>query len=1081
MKSSLVLVLSFGLAVVCRADAVRLHITGPDGKPVVGAQVRVLEVKPSSGEDLFNNTTNFQSDAAGDVALESKNSLSKVLGKEQSNYLLARVTAPGLAIAVADLKAGDNTLSLAKGQSYSGVVLDGDEKPIVGAKVALFQLAYKQYSPTNYLFGGQKLEAQTDAQGQWSLDNVPAIGILGFNVTAPHFQSESLNLDVSQPAPPLYLEKGATIKGRLLKPDGTPAGDVRFYDGSGGGSLKTNADGTFEVDGSVQEGMYLQVMGGDTNKLPFIVPLKKVEDLQPGEVRDIGDWKTVEGFHLRGMVVDEATKKPIEGVSVSAWGNGLNGYGQSDEAGRFDILVSSDMPSYSVNGAGYVSQNQGNIPSPRGGTADVGTIALKSGRKVKGTLKTANGEGVAGFITARHENGGMVSTQTDEDGNFELGGLTPGEYTLEFPELELVGNPKFKVGTEELAPLKLVVAGDAETTTPQTVTGRVLFGQQPVAGAKIRVQFSNSRGNSLQQTAVSSSSGIFTLTSPLTNRTPKILGVSRPGYSTGTGELKIENGVWRGDVLLQKQGTFLRGRVVDSAGKPVANAFVGLDKGRELPVSTDAQGEFALKDVSTAGITLLASDGPRIQSFKIDKEGDPVQIALPDAPPAIAKGALAEQLVPGAHADWEWAKQWNLPGDQDLDEILAKILTSSDSDLGWSGIIPTLAVTQPAQYLTHAKEIRSRVRGASKSDLDLWEMLAKAASTDAPTRAEVKSWLDAKEQEKRDLSPSSVYELLKLTEVAQKLDPKLGATWLDYAAQISSQLPQNGSETMWNWGQLAARISPQAGEALTEEWTPGAKLQFLASAMQTYRELGDVAKARQTFAQMEKLALEAQNKGETLKVYGQTRQPKETLGQGRDQLARTLFHSAPKEALEVAEQLDDYRKSSVLLLIAQSAVKQGDLDTARAALTSLLQLDANSSSFIAQGAKVAQGFDPALGDKIYAKAFRLALPKNQSFDDWSPSIADYIKARASQSAGASRILLEREWLQRIDVVKKQKDDSYSNSRRVMKDLAVAMATINPQRALEMTERIPDSKNMRFDARSKIDARGEIVLELLKNQ
>jgi len=225
-------------ALGARADAVRLQIVGPDGKPVAGALVRVVESSGSWQERKAETPLELTGDENGKVAFESKNSLVEPTKPQRfgpSNVVYARVIAPGMAIAAQDLKAGDNEIKLQAGQTWGGIALDDDQKPVANAKIVLNGFGAEGEAKAVYFPKGLQLETPTGADGKWSLGNLPRGGSARVVVINPRFVREALELPLSaMGAPPLFLERGASIKGRLLTPDGQPAADVPLYPGESG-------------------------------------------------------------------------------------------------------------------------------------------------------------------------------------------------------------------------------------------------------------------------------------------------------------------------------------------------------------------------------------------------------------------------------------------------------------------------------------------------------------------------------------------------------------------------------------------------------------------------------------------------------------------------------------------------------------------------------------------------------------------------------------------------------------------------------------------------------------------------------
>lgn len=1083
MKFSFVLVSFLGCLAVCHADAVRLQVVGPDGKPVAGARVHVVETSGNWRNHKTEPPLDLQSDAAGRVVFESKNALSDPKDKTQDTakaaqsrgFMLAQVKAAGLTLEQVALKAGDNTLTLHPGKTLSGVLLGEDEKPVAGVRIRLRSIGHKAEDEQKRIYFSDTgaPQTQSDAAGKWSFEGLPLEGTAIVSVADPRFQSESFSFDVAQDAPPLFLERGATIKGRLLKPDGTPAGGVKFYAGDFENQPVTRADGTFEVAGLGDTRLYLQVLafGSDKDKPPFLVPAKDVEGLKLGETRDLGDWKAEAGTHVKGRVEEEGTKKPIPGASVQLWGRGNGGDGQSDKDGAFDFLAASNAVGLSVSANGFVSQQKQDVPDPKNGVIDLGTIALKPGQKIAGIVKNEGGAPQSITLYAEGKGDRVYARSNEGDGNFSFDGLQEGSYTIKSDEFKVVSGDKFSIGAtaKATATLSVVVEGRDKAQGATRVEGRVLDEQdQPVAGAKIKLQIRS--GNSYSSaTAISNTNGTYSAPISMQNATPKVTGVSRPGFILGTSALKNADGVWRGDILLQKRGSALKGRVVDAQGRAVAHAFVGLSTGFGLPVATDDTGAFELKDAPLRGVTLLASDGPRLASLAL-KKGD-VLITLPDAAPIEDRAALADEVLSRSRLGYDWESKWDVLGEA---RIEAAFIRAGKDSWSWRGFMQTLAEREPATLLARQAQLREQTPPGERAGFDRVVMLARAGSTDETERVKVKDWLAAQEAEKREVSAATVTQLLRLAQVAAKLDPKAGALWLDYASQIAAQLPGNGGNDTGEWGGLAADISPDAPGTLIEDWSPSAALQLLGTAMTVYAKRGDAASARKTFALMEQLAQKAaQTPGKDV-VEGYHQKPKDWLNQGREQLARALALSDPGAALEVATPLEDYRRAQVLLVVAKNAVKLQQPDVARRALNAVFEVNTGNVEFVAQAAGVAQTFDAALADDLFARAFDKALPKDEGYGGWTPSLAAWAQERAAKWPGQSRILIEREWLTRVETAQKPTND-YDSNGPAMQNLVGAMARVAPRRALEMAEQVTEKRDLR------LEARGDIAVALLTKQ
>jgi len=1075
MKISLLLTGVLGMLAVCRADAVRLKIVGPDGKPVAGAEVRVFEVSDLTGDPKAEKPLDLTSDAAGNIAFESKNPLPapKEPSEEGRVHLSAQVRAKGLALVGKELRAGDNTFTLQAGRALSGLLLDENEKPVAGVKVELNSITLPSQGERDESFFNGVPSAKSDASGKWTLDGLPLVGTVGIGIADPRFKNEEFQFDLSKGAPPFFLERGAILKGRLLKPDGSGAGDVGFSAGNATDLVKTGADGRFEVDGLGSDDLDLEVSGFLTDKLPFLVPSKHVTGLKAGEVRDIGDWKTHKGIRVRGKVVEANANKPIEGAFVEVYGKGEVGQGRSGKDGTFGFLASTDNTSSMVAADGFIGNDSHDVPKAVGGVMDLGIVALKRGLKIKGVVKNEAGTPVVAILYA-DKNGERAYAQSNKkDGSFTFEGLEAGEYTVSGQDQKVVSGEKFSISSEPRAPLSVVVENEDAPPAARQIAGRVTDeAGHPIAGAKVRLKIKQVRGYTEDQTLVSGVDGTYSAPLLAPSATPEIASVSRPGWTSGSAGFTLANAVWRGDITLQKRGVFLRGRVLDSQGAPVAGAYVGLADGYALPILTDASGAFAFPNAPARGAKMMASDGPRLLQFEVGANG--ASLVLPDVPPITDKGAFADSILASSGLPAFWERRWDALGAKRIEAILAPTRDGRYAASRWNGFLRQSVQHEPQTLIAREAELRGESPRESLSEFERLGMLARAGSSDETQRAKVKVWLDEQQRQQRDLSAGSVENLLGVAEVAAKLDKAKGAQWLDFAAQIAAQLPDDNNTD--NWGELAARISDEAPVKLTEDRATYSSLQLLLGAMRIFCNAKDVLGARRTFARMEELGIVAAKSPKSIvKDERYYNKPAELVRQGREYLARVVAPTDAGAALQIEIESGDEASSQVLLDIARSAVKQKRIDTARSAINAALASPMGGDSWAADAAQTAEGFDPALSEMLFSRAFAHSIPKEEEDFNRYISFASYAKAHAAKRPGESRILIEREWKHRLTKVKENENDYFDVNGQEMQALAEALALIAPRRALEMTGQISEKREMRAETR------GEIALALLSGK
>jgi len=1086
MKISFVLAGVLGMLALCHADAVRLKIVGPDGKPVAGAEVRVRETKNFGLRETREAPLELHTDAMGAVSFQSKNPIPADKEAFPRLDLEAQIAASGLALTKTLLHTGDNSLTLTAGHALNGEVRDENEKPVAGVRIALRSLlalgaSNAAISKAIYYEASESPIAVSDARGKWHFEGMPAEGRANLVVADERFANEYLDCDVSHDVGPLFLSRAARLKGRLVKPDGSGAGGVQFATSDWGAPHQTNADGTFEVGGLGEGFTYLSVPGAGlagegAQKLPFIVSYKRVNDLQAGQTLDTGDWKTEAGIHVVGRVLNALTKKPVEGAGFGMWRSLSSTNARSDKDGKFDFLALNDVETLAVEADGFLGATRDNLPAPVNGIINAGTVELeaqkpRTGQTVKGTVQNEAGLPIGSTEIVAKKNGDIAGyAGSEDDGTFSFSNMGEGDYTLEAKGSRIVSGGAFTVGKGAPKPLQVVIEGKNPLLVSK-VEGRVLDeAGRPVAGAKIRLHIANDNFPRDDQTVVSSYDGTYSAPFVLANALPKVTKVSRAGFifNGSTGVLKQGNGVWRGDIQLQHRGSQLRGHVVDAKGKPVPNAFVGLLTSAGLPAQTDDKGEFALPDVPLQNVTLLASDGPRFASLSIDKAGGDIRITLPDAAPAPDKTALADEMLKQARFYFNGEEEWDALGDERMVGVFSLSRGDSrryDNTRRWNNFLRELETRAPQTLLLHEDQLREVAPEGVRPELARLGMEARAVSPDEAQRDVAKAWLKQQQSQGLELVPASVTQLLGIAAVAARFDAKAGQQSLDSALQVAAQLDPPSDELSYEWGVLAARVSPDAALALAKTYPTAPALEVLHAAIATANERGDAGGARRIFATMERIvstSTGAPNGGGREKGFFQS--PKNTLDSSREQLILALAKVAPAEALDNAFLLSEWHRSKSMLVVGKGAVKLNQLAVARRALEQVFDGGTYSDREEPPAVRVAQGFDPAFGATLLARILR------DTAHEENASLFNYARACATAKPGQSRVLLEQTWVGlQQSAARKPVNDAYNYTPMYMGQVSATMALIDPKRALEMVEAVPEKDDERKQTRVEVAA------------
>lgn len=148
---------------------------------------------------------------------------------------------------------------------------------------------------------------------------------------------------------------------------------------------------------------------------------------------------------------------------------------------------------------------------------------------------------------------------------------------------------------------------------------------------------------------------------------------------------------------------------------------------------------------------------------------------------------------------------------------------------------------------------------------------------------------------------------------------------------------------------------------------------------------------------------------------------------------------------------DDYGNARAQRTIADRAMRAGQFEIAATALRSAMKTNISNPEGFALAASLAQEVNPQLGDDLWAQSLRKALPPpNDDGFGFEPSVAMWAFYRARVDAGQSRVLIEREWSWRLPKAAQIKgDDDRREASFAVNRLAMAMAALDPARALEM--------------------------------
>lgn len=460
------------------ASTLEVTVTDTAGVAIAGADISLRDI------DVQAAVTDARGQASVTPVVEGMYQLVVMANGYARSSRLLRVTG---ALAQASVQLG-------KGVSISGTVVSEDGAPVSEARVT-----YSGASDWG-MQGDERYDAvATDAQGRFTMPAMPAGS---YRLMARHqaFSPATSQLvtvagdDVTGVT--LTLQAGAMISGVVVDGGDAPIAGarVRLAADVEGAMFEmprqayTAADGTF-VFKSVARRRHNALAIADAGASEV-----QAVDTSAGDVGNLKIALSVTGA-IAGVVVDTAGE-PVEGAQVTVFPDLSTrtsaGFEQiqlrgatrevADVSGRFSVTGLAPG-TYQVRAvrSQYAGRERG---FGEGQTVEVGNmdvrVVLPPEATVKGKLALADGSAPGPFSV---DFGMATEAFANKDGAFELSGLTPRDYKLQFRgaafDLKIVG--------ATLAAGKTLDLGTISVARGRRLSGRVLQGGVPVAGATVFV------------------------------------------------------------------------------------------------------------------------------------------------------------------------------------------------------------------------------------------------------------------------------------------------------------------------------------------------------------------------------------------------------------------------------------------------------------------------------------------------------------------------------------------------------------------------------------------------------------------
>jgi protocatechuate 3,4-dioxygenase beta subunit len=1068
------------------AFPVRGTITGPGGTPIAGATILISSTGSKAPVTIQTGADGrWQSDMPDVTTLPE----GVAADDPYVDFVSAIVIAPGRGFGVKLGKRGDTfDISLPAAKAIGGTVQDEKGSPLAGVTVqlrgfytsAFYSSPNQQESPIPFEMRGgtpndtlsAALTTKTDAEGKWRFEGIPegtrvfvALDDDRFSVPTVDVRSGSLEAVIQAKA-------GATLKGRVLLPDGQPAAGAQLYIGRSTNrgnesvlSPKTDADGRFTAVRLPAGDISLTVY---SERKEWLTLGQEITDVKPGETRDLADIKLSAGIKVTGIVLDE-TGKPVSGASVRI--NGTPAKSGSD--GRYTMQVDKGKNWLTASKDGYLGiggdggETQAEVTVRPDETAqELDPIKIQRGVYVSGTARTEAGEPATGVrFNSEPSWQNPAKAVVAKDGTFRFGPLFPGKEAVIRAGGTWDINKEVKVKAPTLAreaeapKLDLVV----KRIELLPVSGRIVDVEGaplPDVKANFRIYNDSNRNSWSNVEATSDSKGTFSFGQLRPEQAPLLDKINSEQYVfVKAGAPQRDAKAWTlGDIVLSSLDGKASGQVVDAAGAPVQGAQIVI-AGRYpfKPVVTGADGTFQFENLPRGEVTLLAAKDHAFAGQTI-KTGPYARLVLQERPlPTRAEG---ENLLHSKLGNHSFS---NVFPALDPDFAFSLILKRPDGTPSpWliARLVVALARRDPAKAATWGLAQWEKVPAVARNTSNS----ATLASALIPVKREFAvQWLAQTRAalKPNDFSKEAADQYFYLAGVAGMLGDPSASDLLDLGLTATDQtvLGDKRIDAAQEWGR-AVGTTPELIERLIQEMEPVEKVNALSGAISWLAKIDpDAALAllpRLTVLLKDPAVKAADARQEADRRNGVWRSSSgDLLGQAQKSLAIALSARPGPAAADMAKGIaEGYLRISAFLSLARRYAAVGRTADATTVLRYLASDSTHIQNDLVMGANLALGFDKNLAAELFAQEYKQIMDRDSGYsDDYRPTIAGYAYFHASLDPAQSRLLLENEWAwrnrERPDKTQQGNDEYYKQS------LVSAMGVLDLPRALEMLGQIKE--------------------------
>lgn len=344
------------------------------------------------------------------------------------------------------------------------------------------------------------------------------------------------------------------------------------------------------------------------------------------DARAGGATTPASGGAVTGYVLRSGTSEPIAGASVSSSGGPQ---AQTNADGYFVLnSVAAGTVTLTVQKSGYASAARA-VTVYSGQFSSAGTVLLAQNvtqALIRGRMTDAHDASALSGVSIALSGAGAATTTSNDAGEFELAGVTPGSYTITFQRAgyyTATGTIDAPSGSITAVQQALTREGAFLDSSPVSVSGRIVDGLSnlPIAGARLRID-----GNAA---AGSQADGTFELAALA--RGNHRLEVDVDGYSSAAYSFVLPLGAAGalGDLAVfastpdaAATTLTLAGVVVDGLdNRPLPDATVRIEQS-SATAQTNSDGRFTLTDIATLAFDVtISAAGHETRSYAVAASG----------------------------------------------------------------------------------------------------------------------------------------------------------------------------------------------------------------------------------------------------------------------------------------------------------------------------------------------------------------------------------------------------------------------------------------------------------------------------